>query len=306
MKRSKGENDFSRSYRRDRLSDWAILALDQAGRKDEVIPLCEAEAEKTGNYDRLVNLLVSARRYEEAERWIWEGIRATKDKWPGTAHGLRNKFLEIRKRQKDWPAVAAIQVEEFVRQPCRQTFTNCKKAAVKVKAWTAVRKALLNYLENGEPPWKRKGWLLPVSGLDVPESQLKDRFPMVSQLIEIAILEKNPECVLHWYDQLPRKRYGWYGVDDNAIATAVQTHAPDRAVAIWKNKAERLIAQVKPKSYHEAGKYLRKAAKVIAKGKKQVEWEGYLQRLREHHARKIRLIEVLDSLEGKPVIKKSR
>jgi uncharacterized Zn finger protein len=69
---------------------------------------------------------------------------------------------------------------------------------------------------------------------------------------------------------------------------------------------ERLIAQVKPKAYQEAGKYLRKAAKVMAKEKKQEEWDRYLQGLREHHARKIRLMEVLDSLEDKPIIKKRR
>jgi uncharacterized Zn finger protein len=129
---------------------------------------------------------------------------------------------------------------------------------------------------------------------------------MVNELIELAILEKKPERVLYWYDQLPKKRNGWYGVDDDAIATAVQTHSPDRAVAIWKHKAERLIAQVKPKAYQQAGKYLRKAAKVMAKEKKQEEWDRYIQHLRDHHARKIRLIEVLDSLDDKPIIKKGR
>ena len=187
-----------------------------------------------------------------------------KDKWPGSACRLRDTFREIRKRQKDWSVVAAIQVEEFVRRPSRQTFTDCQKAAGKIKAWPKVRASLLKYLENGEPPWKQKAWVFPHSGLDVPALERKGHYPMVDRLIEIAILEKKPEHVLHWYDQLPQKRYGWYGADDDAVATAVQTHAPDRAVAIWQNKVERLIAQVKPKAYQEAGKYLRKAAKIMA------------------------------------------
>lgn len=304
MNPSKGLDDFSRKFARDRLSDWAIHALERAGRKDEIVPLCEAEVKKTGNYERLVDHLVSARRYEEAERWIREGIRAIKDKWPGTAAGLRNKLREIRKRQKNWPAVAAIQAEEFVRRPSPQAFKDCKKTAGKVKAWAEVRKSLLHFLEKGEPPWEQKDWPLPDSGLGVSEPGRKDRFPMVSELIEIAILEKKPERVLYWYDRLPKKRYGWYGVDDDAIAAAVQTHAPDRAVAIWKNKAERLIAQVKPKAYQEAGKYLRKAAKVMIKESKRKEWDRYLKSLREHHARKIRLMEVLDSLDDKPIIRR--
>lgn len=306
MKPAKGLDDFRRIFKRDRLSDWAIHALDRAGRIDEIIPLCEAEARKTGNYNRLVDRLVSARRYGEAESWIQQGIRAVKDKWPGTAAGLRDTFRKIRTQQKNWPVVATMQVEEFVRRPSRQAFADCKKAAAKVKAWPEVRDFLLQYLEKGELPWKQKGWSLPESGLDVPEPDRRARFPMVSDLIEMAILEKNPERVLHWYDQLSNKRHGWYGVDDDEVATAVKTHAPDRAVSIWQRKAERLIAEVKPKAYQEAGKYLRKAAKVMAEEKKQGEWDRYLQSLRGQHARKIRLLEVLDSLEDKPIIKKRR
>ncbi|MCP3952866.1 MAG: SWIM zinc finger domain-containing protein [Desulfobacterales bacterium] len=304
MEHSKGLDDFSRRYERDRLSGWVIHALKRAGRKEEVIPLCEAEAKKTGSYERLVNTLVSARHYEEAERWIREGIRAIKGKWPGTAAALRDQLREIRKQQKNWPAVVAIQAEEFVRQPSRQAFTECKKAAGKVKAWSLVRGLLLQYLEKGDLPWKQESWPLPDSGLDVPVPERKDRFPMAGELIEMALLEKKPEQVLHWYDLLPEKRYGWHGVDAAAVAAAVQRHAPDRAVAIWKNKAERLIARVKPRAYQEAGRYLRKAAKVMARESKQMEWDRYLQSLRKHHARKIRLMEVLDSLDNRPIIKK--
>lgn len=220
--------------------------------------------------------------------------------------GLHNTLREIRTRQKNWPAVAVIQVEEFVRRPSRKVFTDCKKTAVKVKAWPEVRESLLQFLEKGELPWKRKDWFLPDSDLDVPQPERKDGFPMVSELIEMALLEKKPERVLYWYDQLTKKRYGWHGVDDDEVAKAVQTHSPERAVAIWMNKAERLIDRVKPKAYQEAGKYLRKAAKVMTKEKKQVVWNRYLQSLREHHARKIRLMEVLDNLDDKPIIKKRR
>ena len=44
LKSTKGADDFSRNYERDRLSDWAIHALERAGREAEIIPLCIAEA----------------------------------------------------------------------------------------------------------------------------------------------------------------------------------------------------------------------------------------------------------------------
>ena len=67
-----------------------------------------------------------------------------------------------------------------------------------------------------------------------------------------------------------------------------------------------MIAEVKPKAYQEAGKYLRKAAKIMGKDSKSKEWDRYLRSLREQHARKIRLMEVLDNLDDKPIIEKKR
>jgi uncharacterized Zn finger protein len=305
LKKDKGTkiaDDINRKFNRNRLSNWAIHALENAGREKEIIPLCIAEAELTGSYDRLVSRLIKDRRYEDAERWIHKGIRATKEQWPGIASGLRDTLLEIRIIEKNWPAVTAMQVENFVRRPSRQTFSNCKKASGKIKSWSTVRGFLLQYLEKSELPWKQKKWSLPESGLDRPHAEQRKRFPLINHLIDIAILEKKPDQVLRWYDQLSKDRFGWYGIGKDAIATSIQTHAPDRAVDIWKNMAERLIDQVKPRAYKEASKYLRKASKVMNNAKKQAEWKKYIQKLREIHARKRRLLEILDNLEDKPII----
>ncbi|MEA3471180.1 MAG: SWIM zinc finger family protein [Thermodesulfobacteriota bacterium] len=303
---SRGADNFSSIFKRDRLSGWAIHALERSGRKKEIIPLCETEARKTGSYDRLVKWLVAERRYEDAEKWIKQGLQDLGKEWPGITAGLRDKLREIRTIEKNWPAVAAIRVEEFVRRPSRQAFTECKKTAGKMKAWPDVRGFLLRYLEKGELPWNQEYWPLSESGLDRPDADQRNRFPLIGDLINIAILEKKPDQVLHWYGQRPKDRFGWYGVDEDAIATTVQTHAPDRAVEMWKNKAERLIAQVKPSAYQEAAKYLRKAGMVMSKQKKQAQWDQYLGSLRDAHARKSRLIEILDSLDGKPIVKRRR
>lgn len=301
LKISKSADNFTQKHARDRLSNWAIHALEKAGRKEEIIPLCEAEACKTWSYERLVKRLVAARRYKDAEHWIQKGIEATKEKCSGTASGLRDTLREIRTRQKNWPAVAAMRAEDFVRYPSRQSFMECKKACGRLKAWPSVREYLLCYLEKGELPWKKNDWPLPESGLEAPTKGIKDRFPLINDLIKIAILEKRPELVLYWYDKGSKDRFGWLGTDVDAIATAVQAYAPDRAVGMWKRKAERLIAQVKPSAYREAVRYLRKAAKVMSRENKQEEWEKYIKVLRQAHARKRRLMENLDGLEKLPV-----
>ena len=306
FKSTKGADDFSRNYERDRLSDWAIQALERAGREAEIIPLCIAEAKWTRSYDRLVKQLIRERRYEDAEKWIKEGLRDIGDKWPGLAAGLRDKLREIRTFAQNWPVVAALRVEEFVCDPSPQAFTECKKASDRAKVWPQARESLLLYLENGELPWKQKGWPLPESSLERPEADKRNRFPLIGDLIGIAILEKKPDQVLKWYDRRPQGHFGWLGVDEDAIATAVQAQAPDRAVAVWKNKAERLIDQVNPKAYQEAGKYLRKAGAVMARQNEPAQWDQYLRSLRETHARKRRLLEILDGLDGKPILKQRR
>ena len=296
LKPAKGADPFRGNFARDRLSDWTIHALERAGRTEEIIPLCEAEAKATDSYDRLVARLMAAGRYEDAERWIEEGIRSTKGKSSGIDAGLRDKLRDIRARQNNWPVVAAIEVEKFVHQPSRSGFAACRKAASRFNGWDKVRTCLLDYLERGVLPWKQKDWPLPETGFDKPEGARKDVFPMVNKLIHIAMMEKNPEQVLSWYERLPRKGFGWYGLNEDEIATAVQNHSPDRAVAIWKKKAEELIAQVTPGAYRKAAKYLLKAGAIIAPQDRAKQWDRYLRDLREKHARKRRLIEILEGL----------
>lgn len=162
----------------------------------------------------------------------------------------------------------------------------------------------MRFLETGELPWKQKGWPLPESGLDRPEVDQRYRFPRIGNLINIAMLEKKPDQVLKWYDQHPKGSFEGLGVDEDAIAAAVQAHAPERAVTVWKNKAERLIAKVTPSSYQEAVIYLCKAAAVMSQQDKQAQWDQYLRSLRGVHTRKRRLMEILDDLEGKTIMKK--
>ncbi|MBA2880198.1 hypothetical protein HNR65_000505 [Desulfosalsimonas propionicica] len=43
---------------------------------------------------------------------------------------------------------------------------------------------------------------------------------MAAELIEIALLEADPERVLYWFDRLPERKYDRPGVDNNEVAEA--------------------------------------------------------------------------------------
>jgi uncharacterized Zn finger protein len=305
FKFARGEDNFSKNYQRDRLSDWIIQALENAGRPEEIIPVCEQEAVKTGSYPRLVEALRKAKRYEEAEQWIFKGMRATQKQWPGIAKQLKDTLREMREKEGDWLKVTAFRAEDFIQSSSLPTFKDTKEAAEKAKVWPEVRAAALRYLEIGKVPQSDPSWPLPETGVKEDRETRKNEFPMTDVLIDIAIEEKRPDDVLKWYDHSRSKKrilWGGGGYQEDKIAGAVVDLYPDRAIAIWKNLAEKQIALTQPKAYETAAVYLRKVHNFLKKLKRENEWKDYLLQLRQTNVRKSRFMEILNGLEGRRII----
>ena len=304
-----GRADFSRSYARERLSNWAITALQHAGREDEVIPLAEREAELNGAYVRLVTLLVDAGRLTEAEQWIARGIAALGQTQLGTAGQLRDILRNVREQSGDWSRVAAMRADDFFEQPSMLTLVTLRVAAEHAGVWPAVRAAVMRYLETGEPPQATArvlgeqeipAWPLPETGLPRPTQRWPTQFPKIDLLIEIAADERQPDRVLYWYDRRPAARGGWddSGVDESRVADAVAGAYPERAMAIWKKLAEAQIAQTQTRAYEVAVGYLRTLGELMARQGRADEWRRYIAELRQTNARKRRLAELLDRLSA--------
>jgi uncharacterized Zn finger protein len=304
LKPDKERDAFSRHYRRDRLTDWIVEALKWAGRSDEAVVLCEKEAPKTGSYVRLVNLLRETGRRDEAESWIQRGIKATEKKWPGISSQLRELYRKIREEQRDWPVIAAVRAEDFFAQPSLAAFRELEKTAKKAKVWQDVRPAAMAYLVSGKLPDNKSSWPLPGTGLPKAKDFWRKQFPLVADLIDIAIAEKRPDEVLRWYEESRQKSKStlFRGHRDDQVAMALKDNYPDKAVDIWKSLAEEEIAQTKVKAYQAAAIYLRKIHMVMKKQGQEKEWHGYLRELRQANARKPRCVEILDSLAGKRIV----
>ena len=300
--------DFSGSYFRDQVSNWAITALQHAGRESEILPLCEREAELNGSYGRLVRLLIDAGRLAEAEAWIVKGITTLDQTLPGTGEQLRIMLRELREQAEDWPRVAAMRAEDFFRQPSTTSLLPLREAAERAGVWPAVRAAALHYLETGEQPQATERivgdrrippWPLPETGLPRPAApRWPMQFPLINVLIELAVDERRPDEVLRWYD---RRRIGggiWSPINDNLVADAVADAYPDRAIAIWKKLAEDQIGLTQTRAYEVAVGFLRKMGRVMEPLGRADEWRRYIAQLRQTHARKRRLVEMLDNLVG--------
>ena len=295
--------DFSREYRRGQLADFAILALEAAGRDEEIIPLCVREAEAGSGYQRVVQRLLAAGRGAEAEEWARTGIAATVRQYPGIASALRELLCTLRGGAGDWPMVAALRAEAFFATPSLPALRALDAAAAQAGVGPAVRAAALYYLESGQLPQRvaRSAggttippWPLPETGIPSTEQRYQLQFPQLGILIDLAISEGQPTEVLHWYDRRGQARYVQINAD--AVADAVAGSYPERAAAIWQELAEAYIAQTKAAAYEEAALYLRKLRRVWTAHGKAAEWRSYVEGLRTANKRKRRLIETLDAL----------
>jgi uncharacterized Zn finger protein len=304
MKSDGREGAFFRNYRRDRLSDEVVRALENGGRKDEAIAVCLQEAETTGSYERLVKKLRKADRTTEAEEWIRKGVKATRDKLPGIASTLKTTLREIRQKKKDWPVVAALRAEDFFEGPNLQTYGDLQRSSERVKVWHEVRDACLKFLETGDLPVGKADWPLPDTGFEKTEKAGRGKPPFTDILIDIAIKERRVDDVIRWYD-FHKQRTKWPETHlDDEVATAVAHAYPNRAIAIWKKLAEELIARTNVGAYGEAVTYLGKTRKALDSVGKAADWAVYLANLTETNKRKSRLVQMLNTLSGKPILLK--
>lgn len=303
-------------WQRDYAVDRLVYALEKSGLFEEVIPLCEKEAKKTGNYIRLVRVLLDSGKREKAEEWIYRGIKETREHETETAHQLLQILLEIKEGEGDWLFVSALETEEFFRHPDISSYSSMQEGAKKAGKWEEVREAAIRYLKNGKLPAskgknKEKASILPVvlpkTGLLEKELLKKIKTPVFDLLIKIAIQEEDPQEVIHWYEEL--KKSGeesqgyWHSISESEIANSVKEKYPEVALEIWKSLAEKLISEAKVGSYEEASAYIRKIKETFEASGKKEEWENYLSEIKEANSRKKKLLEILDTLGEDRIIK---
>jgi uncharacterized Zn finger protein len=305
------------SWERDYVVDRLIDALVKAGLSEEIIPICELEAEKSGSYVRLIRLLLASGEKERAERWIYRGIRETREDEPGTSRQLWQILLETKEKEGNWLFVTALEAEEFFRYPQLVSYIGMQKAAIKVGKWQEIREAALRYLKSGELEVNQVSitgessilpGILPKTGLLEINSLAKIKPPVFDLLIKIAIQENNPDEVVYWYNKFKKEiaETEIYQTSDfqNEIANAVKDKYPEIAIVVWKKLAERLISETKVSSYEAASMYLRKIKDILESIGKKKEWEDYLSNVRESNRKKRKLLEILDRLVEDMIIRK--
>jgi uncharacterized Zn finger protein len=285
-------------------AEWLVETYRRAGLRDKIIPLLEMVADSTGLYEELVKNLIRAGERDRAREWAIRGYKKSQasNYWAGN-DGLRDLLRDMAAMDDRRDLVVSYRVDDFLENPSLSSYSQLKAEAGMAGCWGDVREAALWYLESGNFVHKETGTapdLPPTDVADVKSSRKRRRistFPIFGVLIDIAISEKRTDDIVELYKrQRSVKTQNFYDDKLSAIADAVQATHPDVSIEIWREIADGLIAEVKPKAYRGAAPYLKKMHDTYANLNRLGEWQALLSELRSVHRTKKRLMEVLDKL----------
>jgi uncharacterized Zn finger protein len=169
--------------------------------------------------------------------------------------------------------------------------------------WDSVREFAISYLRTGDLRGVSDGVyrLLPrteEASFRADGDARRNDFPNTEVLIDIAIEEKRTDDVVDLYKSYKnRNSWGYFQTDMRfKVASAVSATHPDMSLEIWRSAAEKLIAEVKPKSYQQAIPSLKSMRNVYQKQRRIDEWHKYIAELRIKHKAKRKLLELLDKM----------
>lgn len=326
--RALGDDDHGRrfmdDYKRDRLSSWLGMALERAGRVEELVSVYRDEARRTKSYVRLVTFLIDQKRYDEAHRWATEGIEKTSKNLPGIASQLAEQLCGMASTTKQWDVVAAHAACSFFERPNVESFKALTTASAKVRAEKAVEKFALRFLETGirpvsvSQPAKGKTrvvadpqWPLPTPEYLIPLLRIDDarKGPHFGVLINLAIANQQPDEALKWYDRWrcaskpASSYYAFSGAETYAdsVAAAISTSHPERAIEIYRARIDRHLPQASTSAYETVAQYLRKLRPIHKAIGHPDAWTRLIQDIREQYRNRPRFMEILDRLEDRPI-----
>ncbi len=322
------DEDWMRSYHRDRLGDWAITALDRGGRKEEGTRVCVAEAEKSGSYARAVQRLLEEADFAGAEALARTGLRKVSTRYRGIHTELQDLLCEVAEKTGDLLLPAAVAAERFFRLPSVDGLRELTERAERAGCGDVVTKGAVTFLETGRrPDTMTEGSAEGTAGdpwpLPPPPERREERpaghasptgkDPHYQVLIRLAMEEERSQDVLRWYDEWKEvavgPRGGWRSVPESLeveVAEAVASSSPDRAVHIFVAAADSVASATNTRTYPEAGRLLKRAKGVLEEKDRMEEWNPILDDFRQKHRRKRRLMEVLDGMEGRPIVRGRR
>jgi uncharacterized Zn finger protein/catechol 2,3-dioxygenase-like lactoylglutathione lyase family enzyme len=238
------------------LTSFLIDRLLTLGRLDEAVRETQS-IENDDQFLRLADLFIHHQQEAVAERLV-----SARSKEHPTVRILEWLQTYYQAREND---TSTLEVTEtlFRTQPSLKHYQRLRELASRLDRWQTLRPALLAFLTASKT---------------------------TRLLIEIALDEGEIDHALLQLKELAKKdRYGTtyegdygYGIDLK-VAQAAEEIYPQEAIALYQQRAERLIAQRDRRQYHEACTFLAKMRSVYEKSGEHEAWASYIAALRQQN-----------------------
>ena len=271
-------SEWSQDYRR---KTWGRLLLSFADEEnaDEFLK----QAEKQGLYQPVFEKLIQLGRLDEslevARKHLtttgWERLQAAQalyaagrkdDALAFAKAGLPDKDLRLVEwvaeeyaRRGDAAGALELQLTRWKTEPGMELFETLEQLAKKLKQWEALRPRLLAGLEKSPHP---------------------------ALLADIYLRDKEWDAAWAVAENVKSPLPGWAGGWGNLklhVAQASDKHRPQKAIPVYLDAAEKLIARQGRKNYAAAAGYLRRARDLFSNIKRSDEWKKTIADLRERH-----------------------
>jgi len=101
--------------------------------------------------------------------------------------------------------------------------------------------------------------------------------PVRPFLLEIALINKDPDEVLEWYIPCAHRMIIGHGQDpDDRVADVIAIQYPEKAIEIWKTLAEKIIVMKNPDRYYDAVMILMKVRDASTKTRQSGEFSEHI------------------------------
>ncbi len=302
-------DDEEEDYRREHLLASMTFALEHAGRNEESRMARITYFRQKHRFNALAKVFLGAGNLDEA----WDTASRAAHESDGANKGtldeeslpqLRKTLRDIARARKDERMALAIQAEDFFSNPSASAFRELLAAAEPSGLATVLRASLIHFLETGERPTcaKRGGWPLEASG--IPENPSDFDEPKARILLEIALMENNPDDILRRWRELPTNlpKVSWgcqpYDYLSASVADALAVAHPEVSLKIWEDKIRKKLPETGKYAYEQIADLLRKARGPMAALGREVEWESRVRELCGKYKRRRLFVEMLDELLG--------
>ena len=271
-------SEWSQNYRRE---TWGRLLLSFADEEnvDEFLKQAGKQGLHKSVFDKLIQLGRLDEALEVARKHLtttgWERLQAAQalyaagrkdDALAFAKAGLPDKDLRLAEwvaeeyaRRGDTAGALDLQLTRWQTEPGMELFETLEQLAKKLKQWEALRPRLLAGLEKGSH---------------------------LMLLADIYLRDEEWDAAWAVAENVKSPLPGWAGGWGNLklhVAQASDKHCPQKAIPVYLDVAEKLIARQGRKNYAAAAGYLRRARDLFSNIKRSDEWKKTIADLRERH-----------------------